>query len=499
MKSRKIMAALMCAMLTAPLLAGCGDNTKTTTTAVTTAAATKAETMAPATTNAAMSKADDVISKAESKADEASSKADAAMSNAAVKMDDAKSDASSMAASLDSKAEEKKEEISSKADETASKAENKTTEVSSKADMAVSNAGAKIDEAKSNASSMAADVSSKESNAMEGTVSKAEEIMTPAVKINTEVKMGLSTDEGGRGDKSFNDAAIAGLDRIEKEFGIKPVIIESKEASQYQQNLESIANTSDLVIGVGFKMTEDVQRVAELYPDKNFLLIDGVAEGANIKNVLFKEQEGSFLLGVIAGKMTKTNKVGFIGGVEGDVIGRFESGFAAGVYSVNPEAGKLLIDRTMVSYAGNFSDVDKGTEIAKDLYSKGADIIFHAAGGVGIGLFNAAKEMNKYAMGVDSDQAAMIPDKADVILCSMIKKVDVAVYQAAKSLIEGNFVPGIENLGIKEDAVGLSPTLNPALSNNAEVMSLVEEYKAKIASGELVVPGTLAELKEFAK
>ncbi len=315
----------------------------------------------------------------------------------------------------------------------------------------------------------------------------------------TTVKIGLSTDEGGRGDKSFNDAAIAGLDKIAADYGITPTIIESRMASQYFQNLENIASTHDLTIGVGFKMTEDINKVATNFPDKHFLLIDGVAEAKNVKNVLFKEQEGSFLLGVIAGSMTKSGKVGFIGGVEGDVIGRFEAGFAAGVWSVNKEAGKLLVDRTMVRYAGSFSDSDKGKELAKDLYNNGADIIFHAAGGVGIGLFNAAEEMNKFAMGVDSDQAAMLPDKANWILVSMMKMVDVAVYDASKELIDNKFTPGITNLGLKENAVGLSPTLHPELKDNAAVLAKVEEFKTKINSGSLTVPGTLAELKDFAK
>ncbi len=315
----------------------------------------------------------------------------------------------------------------------------------------------------------------------------------------TDKKIGLSTDEGGRGDKSFNDAAIAGLDRIGVEYGITPTIIESKLASQYFQNLENIASSNDLTIGVGFKMTEDIDKVAKQFPDKSFMLIDGVASSPNVKNVLFKEQEGSFLLGVIAGTMSKTGKVGFIGGVEGDVIGRFEAGFASGVYSVNPAAGKLLVDRTMVRYAGNFSDSDKGKELAKDLYNNGADIIFHAAGGVGIGLFNAAAEINKYAMGVDSDQAAMLPDKADFILVSMMKMVDVAVYNASVELIEGKFTPGITSLGLKENAVGLSPTIHPELAKNTAALAKVEEFKTKIVNGSLVVPATLAELKEFAK
>lgn len=315
--------------------------------------------------------------------------------------------------------------------------------------------------------------------------------------------VGMSTDEGGKGDKSFNDAGIAGLDKIKADFGLTYDLIETKDPSQIQQNLETIVAKDEFAVTVGFKMADAVKNVATDNPEKKFLLVDGVVDLPNVKNVLFKENEGSFLLGVIAGLMTKTNKVGFIGGMEGEVIGRFESGFAAGVASVNPEAGKLLIPQgtakhgEFTTYAGNFSDIGKGKEIGKEMYNRGADIIYHAAGGVGIGLFDAAEEVGKYAMGVDSDQALIIPDKADVILVSMMKRVDVAVFEAVKEYLDGSFKGGMQNLGLKEDAVGLSETIHPDLKAKPEILAKVEEYKTKIVDGSLVVPGTLAELKTF--
>lgn len=315
--------------------------------------------------------------------------------------------------------------------------------------------------------------------------------------------VGMSTDEGGKGDKSFNDAGILGLDNIKKDFGLSYDLIETKDPNQIQQNLETIVAKDEFAVTVGFKMADAVTNVAKQNPEKMFLLVDGVVDSANVKNVLFKENEGSFLLGVIAGMMTKTNKVGFIGGIEGEVIGRFESGFAAGVASVNPEAGKLLVPQGNAShgefttYAGSFSDIGKGKEIALDMYNRGADIVYHAAGGVGLGLFDAAQEVDKYAMGVDSDQALIIPDKADVILVSMMKRVDVAVYDAVKSYIDGTFKGGTDNLGLKEDAVGLSETIHPDLKAKPEILAKVEEYKAKIVDGTLVVPGTPEELKTF--
>lgn len=335
------------------------------------------------------------------------------------------------------------------------------------------------------------------------TTTTAGETTTTAGPDITGKSVGMSTDEGGKGDKSFNDAGIAGLDKIKAEYGLDYDLIETLNPDQIQQNLETIVSKDEFAVTVGFKMMDAVKNVATANPEKKFLLVDAVVELPNVKNVLFKEHEGSFLLGVIAGMMTETNKVGFIGGMEGDVIGRFESGFAAGVMSVNPEAGKLLVPQgeaqhgEFVTYAASFSDATKGKEIALDMYNRGADVVYHAAGGVGLGLFDAAQEAGKYAMGVDSDQALIIPDKADVILVSMMKGVDVAVYDAVKSYIDDTFEGGTENLGLAEDAVGLSDTIHPDLAAKPEILTKVDEYKKAIVDGSLVVPGTLEELKEF--
>ena len=319
----------------------------------------------------------------------------------------------------------------------------------------------------------------------------------------TDKSVGMTTDEGGKGDKSFNDAGIAGLDQIKSEFGLDYDLIETTDPSMIQQNLETIMSQNDFGVTVGFKMMDAVAAVAAANAEKSFILVDAEVDLPNVKNVLFKEHEGSFLLGVIAGLMTETNKVGFIGGIEGDVIGRFESGFAAGVASVNPEAGKLLIPEgdalhgEFVSYAASFSDTGKGKELALDRYNRGADIVYHAAGGVGLGLFDAAEETGNFAMGVDSDQALIVPDKADVILVSMMKRVDVAVYDAVKAYIEGTFEGGSENLGLAEEAVGISETIHPDLQAKPEILEKVEEYTELIKAGTLVGPGTPEELKEF--
>lgn len=315
------------------------------------------------------------------------------------------------------------------------------------------------------------------------------EAQQPQEQNKPQIKIGLSTDEGGKGDKSFNDAAIAGLEKIKEEYGIDPQIIESKSADDYEPNLTTLAADNDLIFGVGFKMADAIKAVAENNPDKKFAIIDSVVDLPNVASYVFKEEEGSFLMGVIAGKMTKTNIVGFLGGSKFELIEKFEAGFRAGVKAVNPNA------KVLVQYANSFSDVALGYEIAKKMYNDGADVIYHAAGGVGIGLFNAAKEMKKWAIGVDSDQAVLIPDKADVILASMIKRVDTATYTASKAAIEGTFKPGVVVLGLKEDGVGISPTINPAVPQ--EVIDLANKYKQAIIDGKFTVPTKPAEVDSF--
>ncbi|SKA93547.1 nucleoside-binding protein [Caloramator quimbayensis] len=315
-------------------------------------------------------------------------------------------------------------------------------------------------------------------------------------KIETSVKIGLATDEGGKGDKSFNDAAIAGLDKIASEYTVEPVILESKQNDQYEPNLKNLASANDLVFAVGFKMQDALTKVAKAYPDKKFAIIDSVVELPNVESICFKEEEGSFLMGVIAAKTSQTGKIGFVGGSDMPLIQKFEAGFIAGVKSVNPEAAKDLENRKNVKYANSFSDINKGYELAKSLYNSGCDVIYHAAGGVGLGVFNAAKEMKKWAIGVDSDQALTVPDAKDVILCSMLKRVDVGTYSASKDTIENKFQGGKTLiLGLKEDGVGVSPTVNPAVQQST--LDLANKYKEAIVNGTIVVPSTLDDVKKF--
>lgn len=317
----------------------------------------------------------------------------------------------------------------------------------------------------------------------------------------TDVKIGLSTDSGGKGDKSFNDAAIAGLDKISKEYTVTPDILESKDQNAYSPNLTSLSGQDDLIFGVGFMMQQAVTDVAKANPNKKYAIIDSNIDLPNVVSINFKANEGSFLVGVIAGKATKTNKIGFIGGATGPLIENFEAGFVAGVESVNPAAAADLLNRKNVRYTGKFDDPSAGKEAATQLYNAGCDVVYHAAGACGLGLLDEAKELRDggkdvWAIGVDQDQAQTVPKDADAILTSALKRVDDASYSVSKSLIDGAFKGGTTMVfGLKEDGVGIAPTKNPKAP--AGVYDLADKYKQAIIDGKIVVPGTLDELKNF--
>lgn len=321
-------------------------------------------------------------------------------------------------------------------------------------------------------------------------------------ETSAKLVIGLVTDQGGVNDKSFNQSASTGIDNAVNDFGVEKKIIESKKKEDYEQNLKAfITNKADLICAVGFMMSDAVTNVSKQNPDSKFLYIDGVVDSPNVLNVTFKENEGSYLMGIIAAKMSKSNKIGFIGGVEGELIGRFEAGFAAGVKSINADAGALLENRTLVKYAGSFDDSQKGKELAKSLIDEGCDVIYHAAGGVGIGMFQAVQEARKdgkevWAIGVDMDQAVTLPDYKDFIISSMMKRVDTATYTATKDLVNNSLVTGKHvELGLKEDGVGIAPTTKDIVPQ--DILDLVDKYTNAIKEGKFSVPATNEEVKAF--
>lgn len=342
--------------------------------------------------------------------------------------------------------------------------------------------------------------------------------------------VGLVTDVGGRGDQSFNDSALRGLEAwaanqksvdgkyvpltaeerkasLPPELAervtpvlIKPVVVQSKAQEDYQPNLQLIVDQgAELTVGTGFMLENAVETVAKQNPTAKFLLIDSPimdAKGAvislpNVRTVVFKEEEGSFLVGALAGLVAK-DKVGFVGGMEIPLIKKFEAGFRAGVKTTNPKATVL------VQYTGSFDNVAAGKQAAQDLVSKGCEVIFHAAGSDGNGAIQAVKEAHAagkavYAIGVDSDQSHLAPD---AVLTSMVKRVDLAVWQAASDLKAGSFTAGDVTMGLKEGGVSYAP-VKLEVPDKAAALQKVEALRAKIVAGEVKVPSNTADLERF--
>lgn len=307
------------------------------------------------------------------------------------------------------------------------------------------------------------------------------------------IRVAMVTDVGGVNDNSFNQSAHEGLKRLEKDLGIKIQVAESKKKEDYVPNLNGFVKDKwDLTWGIGFLMAEDIKKVAAENPNAKLAIVDSNLDGqipANVTAVTFKEEEGSFLMGVIAGLMTKSNKIGFIGGMEFPLIQKFEYGFKAGVYAVNPKAEVTAV------YAGSFNDAAKGKVLAATLYQNGADIIYHAAGGTGDGLFKEAKERGKgyWAIGVDRDQSYLAPDNT---LSSMVKRVDNAVYTVSKDLANGKWNGGKDVVfGLKDDGVGYAPTTSK--NTPADVIAKVDDFKKQIIEGKIVPPETKEKFESF--
>jgi basic membrane protein A len=311
-------------------------------------------------------------------------------------------------------------------------------------------------------------------------------MLAGCAKSGEKMSVGMISDTGGLGDQSFNDSAWAGLERAEKEFGIERKILESTTADDYLPNLTSFSEENvNLIIGVGFLFTEAMTQAADKFPEQKFALVDSVVEKPNVASITFAEHEGSFLVGVIAGLQTKTNKIGFIGGMKFPLIEKFEYGFRAGVKAVNPNA------EVFVNYADSFDDAAKGKEIAIVQHQAGADVIFHAAGGVGVGLIQAAEEQDFWAIGVDQDQSALSPTN---VLCSMIKKVDESVYTVTKQVIDDKFAGGVLTFDIKNGGIGYSDN---AGNLTDDLKAAADKYSKAIADGVFTVPQTEAEFSAF--
>lgn len=303
-------------------------------------------------------------------------------------------------------------------------------------------------------------------------------------------KIGLVFDVGGLGDKSFNDAANRGLEKAKAELGVPVQYIEPGDGSDRESALrQRAAAGDDLVFGVGFIFSDDITKLASEFPKTKFACIDynlpqGLAQPPqNLVGLRFREHEGSFLVGAIAGRVTKTKKVGFVGGMKIPLIRKFEVGFMAGVKHVCPDCTVLS------AYAGTepkaFADPTKGKELALAQYARGVDIIYHASGKTGDGVFDAAKEQKKFVIGVDSDQFHVAPC---CTLTSMIKKVDVAVFDTVKQLAEGKFAAGVHELGLAEGGVGFVYDDNNKAFIPQEVVDEVNKLGEQVVAGSIKVP-----------
>jgi basic membrane protein A len=305
------------------------------------------------------------------------------------------------------------------------------------------------------------------------------------------LQVGLVFDVGGRGDKSFNDAAYAGLERAKKELNVAVTTLETGEGTDREAAMRQLAaGGSQLVFGVGFLFTDDIRQLAKEFPNVKFACVDytvtpGDTLPPNLAALKFREEEGSFLVGALAAKLTKTNKLGFVGGMQIPLIKKFEEGYKAGVHAVAPRA------EVIVKYAGStgsaFKDPTKGKELALAEYSQGADIIFHASGSTGLGVFEAARERHKLAIGVDSDQGSEAPG---FVLTSMVKRVDEAVFDTIRELSAGNWQGGVHVFGLKEGGVGwVYDDNNKALIPDA-AKATVDSLEKEIVAGRIQVPSS---------
>jgi basic membrane protein A len=306
----------------------------------------------------------------------------------------------------------------------------------------------------------------------------------------TGVKVGLVTDVGGVNDQSFNQSAWEGLQRFGKETGANVSYIESKDESSYAPNIDTFADQKcNLIWGVGFMLGDSFAQAGKDYPTQQFAIIDYAYSADQIPNknvtgIVFAAEECSFLVGYIAGKVTKTNKVGHVNGIASPTMESFAVGYYAGVLTANPNI------QIMGQYSGSFGDPAAGKNIARQYFADGADVIYHAAGGTGAGVIEAARELNKWAIGVDMDQNYIAPNN---VLTSAIKRVDNAIYDVSDMVRKGTLQSGSTLLyNLKNNGVGYATTGNhipPA------VITEVEAIKAKIISGQLKVPASARELQ----
>jgi basic membrane protein A len=312
-----------------------------------------------------------------------------------------------------------------------------------------------------------------------------------AVMAQTTIKPAVVYDKGGKFDKSFNEGVFAGAEKFKAETGVEFRDFEPTNDAQIEQALRRFARDGHSpIIAVGFSQATALQKVAAEFPNLKFTIIDMVVDLPNVQSVVFKEHEGSYLVGLLAGMASKTNKVGFVGGMDIPLIRKFACGYVQGVKAAKKDAE--IFQNMTGSTPAAWNDPVKGGELAKSQIDRGADVIYHAAGGTGIGVLRAAADAGKLGIGVDSNQNALQPGK---VLTSMLKRVDVAAYTSFKAARDGAWKPGISVLGLKEDGVGWAlDDANKALVT-PEMKAAADKARADIISGAVKVHDYMSDSK----
>lgn len=327
------------------------------------------------------------------------------------------------------------------------------------------------------------DIATEKSNSFLCYMIKDQEIKNNCYEeIARNIKIGLVTNLNGLGDKSFNDMAYKALLDSKEKYKIKFDVLEPKNEEETEKSLRNFSEQKfDLIISMGFNSVEAVNDIATDFPDIKFVIIDGVVDKPNVASITFKEEEGSYLAGIMAGMMTKSNKIGFIGGVDIPIIQKFEAGFNAGVKSVNTNAS--IISRYLFSNdLAGFNSPEKGKENAIELYNDDVDIIYHAAGLSGNGIIEAAKEKDKYVIGVDFDQDYMAKGN---VLTSVVKRVDTALSIMIDKTLNNNFEGKIYEFGVSDNCIGLTEFKYTKDIVPEEVIERIEQAETDITAGEI--------------
>ena len=453
-----------------------------------TEAATEVKTEEVSSEEATEAKTEEASSE-EASSEEASSEDVSAQAETEEESSEVATEAETEEASSEEATEAETEEASSEEASSEEATEAETEEASSEEASSEEATEAETEEASSEEASSeeATEAESEEASSEEASSEEETEAETEEDIDGTGFKIGMVTDVGGVNDGSFNQSAWEGLQRAGEAFGCEVKYIESKGDADYVPNIESFLDEDyDLIVCVGYMMADAVRDAAELYPDQKFAIIDD-ASNADLDNVtcmMFEQEQASYLVGLAAGYTTESNIVGFVTGAANETMNSFGYGYCAGVLDANPDA-------TILQYnANNFGDASGGKTAVNTMVTKGADVVFHAAGGTGIGVIDGCKENKIWAIGVDSDQSPLAPE---TILTSALKRVDNACYDATKKTILGTLEGGVETYDLAAGGVDIAPTTD---NLSKDVLEKIEKAKKDIIAGDLVVPKNQEEFEE---